>query len=154
MDKGFIAVEETVTSGKEITFEPALAHVLAQHFHHATVRGEVDIHWFNGRHPLFSSGLINCLETIRSGLVRPYQTEVSFLGILPDDIAEKSAQHTSGLSLSSSRFFDLHRIFAEVWHGERLKQQPAIGVRIHAHAPASGWGHRRQVGFQLSMAVE
>ena len=33
--------------------------------------------------------------------------------------------------------FNLHREVAEVRHDQRLQQQAAVGVRIHAHAPAA-----------------
>ena len=35
MHEGFIAGEEAVAAGEQIAFEPALAHVLAEHFHDA-----------------------------------------------------------------------------------------------------------------------
>src|ERR1700722_15902661 len=37
VDKGLIAGEETVPSGEQISLEPALAEMLAEYLHHATV---------------------------------------------------------------------------------------------------------------------
>ena len=34
----FVAGKETVASSQQISFEPTLTHVLAQHFHHAAIR--------------------------------------------------------------------------------------------------------------------
>ena len=41
VDEGLVAGEEAVPAGEQIAFEPALAHMLAQHFHHAAVGREV-----------------------------------------------------------------------------------------------------------------
>ena len=35
VDEGLVAGEEAVAAGEQIALEPALAHVLAEHFHHA-----------------------------------------------------------------------------------------------------------------------
>ena len=43
VDERFIAGEEAVASGKEITFKPALAQVLAQHLHDAAIGGELGV---------------------------------------------------------------------------------------------------------------
>ena len=37
VDERFVAGEKTVAAGEQITFEPALTHVLAQHFHDPAV---------------------------------------------------------------------------------------------------------------------
>ena len=37
VDERFVAREEAVATGEQITFHPALTHVLAQHFHYAAV---------------------------------------------------------------------------------------------------------------------
>jgi len=37
VDKGLVAGEEPVTPGKEIPFQPTLARVFAEDFHHPTV---------------------------------------------------------------------------------------------------------------------
>src|SRR5690242_5073944 len=43
VNKGFVATEEAVASGKEVAFEPALAHVLAEDLHDPAGGAEVDI---------------------------------------------------------------------------------------------------------------
>ena len=43
MNKGFVATEEAMPASKQITFEPSLALMLTQYFHHASVRREVVI---------------------------------------------------------------------------------------------------------------
>src|SRR5215472_13820962 len=41
VDESFVAGEESVASGKEIAFQPTLAHVLAQHLENAAVPREI-----------------------------------------------------------------------------------------------------------------
>ena len=41
VDEGFVAGEEAVPAGEQIAFEPALAHVFAEHFHDAAVRRDM-----------------------------------------------------------------------------------------------------------------
>ena len=41
MNEAFVAGEKTVTSGEQITFQPALAHVLTQDFHDTPVWRQV-----------------------------------------------------------------------------------------------------------------
>ncbi len=40
MNKCLIAVEQPVTSGEQVTFQPAFALMLAQHLHHASLGSE------------------------------------------------------------------------------------------------------------------
>ena len=40
VDERFVGVEQAVPAGQQIAFEPALALMLAEHFHHAAVRRE------------------------------------------------------------------------------------------------------------------
>ena len=37
VDECFVAGEKAVPPGEQITFEPSLAHVLAENFHHAAI---------------------------------------------------------------------------------------------------------------------
>ena len=41
MDEGLVAGEKAVAAGEQIAFEPTLAHVFAEHFHHAAIGCDV-----------------------------------------------------------------------------------------------------------------
>ncbi len=43
--EGFVAGEEAVAAGQQIAFEPAFAHVFAEHFHDPAVRRDVIVVW-------------------------------------------------------------------------------------------------------------
>ena len=45
VNERFIAGEEAVTSRQQVAFEPSLAQMLAEHFHDASLRGEVLVGW-------------------------------------------------------------------------------------------------------------
>ena len=65
-----VARKKPVAAGEQVSFEPALAEMLAQDFHDAAVDAEIDVDVFKACHPLLSAGLVNCIETVRGGLVR------------------------------------------------------------------------------------
>src|SRR6476620_9557330 len=70
MDECLVAREKSVTAGEQVSFEPALAEMLAQDFHHATVDAEVYVDVFNTRHPRLPTSLVDRVETVRGGLIR------------------------------------------------------------------------------------
>ena len=43
-----------MASGEQITLKPALAHVLAEHFHDPAVPAEINIDRFDAGHPLLA----------------------------------------------------------------------------------------------------
>jgi hypothetical protein len=51
VDKGFVAREQAVAAGQQVAFEPALAKVFAEHLHHATLPGEMDVVRLDLLHP-------------------------------------------------------------------------------------------------------
>ena len=65
-----VARKEPMAASEQVSFEPALAEVLAQDFHDAAVDAEVDVDVLKARHPLLSTGLVDRIETVRGGLIR------------------------------------------------------------------------------------
>ena len=51
VDEGLVAGEEAVAAGQQIAFEPALALVLAEHLHHASVGREMVVVRITSRRP-------------------------------------------------------------------------------------------------------
>ena len=64
MDKGFIAREQTVATREQIAFQPALAQVLAQHLHDATLRREMNVIGLDPLHPYAIGYLEHVVQTI------------------------------------------------------------------------------------------
>src|SRR5690348_17784333 len=71
VDEGFVTRKEAMTAGQQVAFQPALAHVLAEHLHDAAVASEVLIDWNNRFHPLFAGCVIQSLKAVGRGLVWP-----------------------------------------------------------------------------------
>ena len=76
VDERLVAGEQAVAAGEQVSFKPALAQVLAQHLHDAAVDAEIDVDVFDARHPLLAAGLVDRIETVRGGFVRPEQAEI------------------------------------------------------------------------------
>src|SRR5260370_42294327 len=70
-----VARKKSVPAGEQVSFEPALAEVLAQDFHDAALDAEVDVDVLYASHPLLSAGLVDRLKTIRDGLIRTEQAK-------------------------------------------------------------------------------
>src|SRR6185437_4232791 len=71
MGEGLVAGEQAMTPGEQVTFKPALAHVLTQHFHDTAGGAEVNVNVFNPGHPLLGTGFVDSVETVRGRLVWP-----------------------------------------------------------------------------------
>ncbi len=97
VDESFVAREEPVSSCKQISLKPSLAHVFAQHFCDAPFMTEVFIDLKNLLHPLFIGCLIQCLKSIRCSLVRAENAEVPGIQILLHHVAQEDAHHARGL---------------------------------------------------------
>ena len=140
VDEGLVAGEEAMTAGEQIAFEPALAHVFAQHFHHAAGLRKVFIDGQRLGHPgsLPVPVITSCrrLEAVSSGP----KTRKFFVSMLASITAcsmwpRMRVDSTSSLPAA----LDLDGEIAEVGHLQRLQEQAAVGVGVHAHAqPALG----------------
>ena len=81
VDEGFVTGEQTVPTGQQIAFEPTLAEMFAQHLHHATFVGEMNVVRFDVLHPGAVGHLENRVEPVRGGFVRAHDSEIARLGI-------------------------------------------------------------------------
>src|SRR5436309_14623435 len=102
VDESFIAGKEPVAAGEQIPFEPSLAHVLAQHFHHASVRRDMFIGEQNLRCRYPAGDLKDRGKPVRSGLIRSHDAEVPGTLIFLEHVAQKASQNTRGLLIDSA----------------------------------------------------
>ena len=51
VDEGLVAGEQAVPAGEQISFQPALAEMLAQDLHHAAVLGQMNVVGLDALHP-------------------------------------------------------------------------------------------------------
>ena len=133
--------------GEQIAFEPALAHVLAEHFHHAAVRAKMCRP--SARFPsmkilsVTSNRASRRFDAVSSG---PKTRKFFGVGVELHHIAQKSPMY-------ARRFRDRRR---PAWGPERrnrgsrasadrFSSSPAVGVRIGAHAARRPWAQVRPI---------
>ena len=113
VDEGLVAVEEPVTARQQIALQPALAQVLGQDLHHATVRAQVLV----GRARVSASqarlgDLEHVVEPVRRGLVGAEEAEVR--RVLRHDVAEETPRATRVASRGRRcRLRHLDRVLAD-----------------------------------------
>ena len=64
MDEGLVAGEQAVSSGEQISLEPALAEMFAQDLHDPAVLGQMDVVGFDALHPHPFGGLEHRIEPV------------------------------------------------------------------------------------------
>jgi len=80
-----------------------------------------------------------------AGLIRPKHAEVLLRHVRLHHRMKQASQHPRRFHILLSAALDLYGIIAEVWHLQRLQQQPAFECRISCHAQPSLWRNLSQV---------
>ena len=97
MDEGLVAVQQAVTTGEQVAFEPAFDGVFAEHLHHASVRsdlGSVGVFRKCLREPGLAAGLVDSVELVGGVLVRAEHAEGRH--VTPHDLAEECGERRGG----------------------------------------------------------
>ena len=133
-----IAVEEPVPPGQQISFQPALALVLAEHrVQHATGgREEFVILYFAGL-PLTVGDFKDRAQEIRERLIGTEDAEITLILIQRGHVAEEVTQHEGILSFHGAGRRHTHRMGVEIRHAQVAEENSAVGVRISAHPPVA-----------------
>ena len=93
VDERLVARKEPVPAGEQISFEPALALMLAEHFHHTAVGAEMIVLGIDLGHVTAVGHFQHVLPAVRVILVGAEEAEVLALQILLHDVAEELAHH-------------------------------------------------------------
>src|ERR1700678_3809050 len=93
VDEGFVAREKAMTSGEEISFEPALAQMLAQHLHDAPRDAEIDVDIFDFGHPFLAGDLVDGVQPVRRRLVRAKKPKIPLVEIELHHVATKISEN-------------------------------------------------------------
>ena len=143
-NEGLIAVEQPVPPGQQISFQPTLALVLAEHRvqHASGGREEFIIFYFPGV-PLTVGDFKNRAQEIRERLIGTEDTEITLILIQLGHVTQELTQHERILAVNGAGRRHIHRVVAEVRHAQVAQQNAAVGVRIGAHPPVA---LRRQLG--------
>ena len=133
VNESLVAGKETVTAGKQISFEPALAHVLAQDFDHAAVAGQIFVDWKNRFQPLFFVASYNNssrFDAVSSGpkTRKFFDSRLSFITSRrnPPSTRVDSASAVPGVGTSTA-------YLRKSGMTQIVQQDSAIRVRIGAH---------------------
>src|SRR5688572_6656243 len=114
VNERLVAAEEPMASGEQIAFQPSLTLVLTQHFHDASVSGDmrVAIQDLRARH---AGGHIQYIvPAIRSRFIGTEDAEVAALRIELHDIADECALYTRGLGVDRAWLLHLDSERAEI----------------------------------------
>ena len=93
VDKGLIAVEQPVSTGEQISFEPSFALMLAEHLHDPAFGCEKFIVVLGPGLPLPIGDLKNGVQAVGKRLVGAEDPEIPLLFIEFDHIAQELSQH-------------------------------------------------------------
>src|SRR5579862_4956298 len=113
--ESFVAGKETMASREEVSFEHSLKRVLTQHFDHAAVRRNLTAVAVLGEEfldPEFLRGLVNRVQPIGGGLIRPKHSKV--LHIKLHHIAQKDPKRFSISSLDLPGLLHSLRVVAKI----------------------------------------
>ena len=143
-----------MTASEEITFEPSLAHVFAQDFHHATVFREIYVGFEDRLHKNFIGHFIQGIQAIRGCLIRADHTEIFRIRVQTHHFAKQLSQGASGFKRLGSRLVDLESKIAKIRHGQIAQQQTAIGMKIRTHATVAGGSQFRKLGPKFAIFIE
>ena len=154
VNERFVAGEEAVPAREQITFEPALALVLAQHFHHAAIGREIVVVIEPLRHPGAVRDFQRVLPAVRVVLVGAEQAEVFALHVQLHHVAEKFAHHARGLGVGGAGLLHFDGVFAEIGHAQIAQEQAAIAMRVGTHAAFALGRDFGQFRFEAAIGVE
>ena len=120
--------------GQEVTFEPALTQVLAEHFHHSTIRRDVIVDFDGSAEKAAVLDVEYAVQSVRIGLVRAEHAEVRLLGIARKDVPQQGSKGTRRFVALDGGSWDVERIAAESRQVKFYQELAAVGVRIGAHS--------------------
>src|SRR5690348_1691964 len=154
VNKSLIAGKEAMPTSKEITFEPALAHVFAQDFHYAAIWREVFVSIKQLLHEYFRGGFINCVKSIGGGLVGSKYAKIRGIQVCFHHIAKKLSKYPRRFRLNCSGFGNVHGVRAKIRHRQIAKESSAIRMWVSSHSALAFWREIFQFLQQISLRIK
>src|ERR1039458_7564587 len=103
VDERFVTGKETVAPREQITFQPALAHVLTEHLQHTAMLREMFINRQDRLHPQLIGRVVKRLQSVRRRLIRTEDAEVFRVDVQLHHITQESAEDACGLRILGAR---------------------------------------------------
>ena len=116
--KGFVAREQPMPAGEQISLEPTLAKLLAQHFHHSAVWRNVYIAFEYRCCRNAISHFKQCVQTVGARLVRTHHSEVCTVIIQLHHVAQIAPEDFCSFGVCLARHCEGRRICPEVGQNE------------------------------------
>src|ERR1700730_15572207 len=110
MDESLIAREKAVAPSEQVTLEPALAHVLTEHFHDASRGGLILVSGQKGFHQDLAGHFVESIEPVGSGFIRTEYPEVLRFQVQLHAVAQESTEHPGCFCQLRTRLRNLHRV--------------------------------------------
>src|SRR4051812_4966616 len=98
MDERLVTGKEAMTAGKEIPLEPPLAHVLAQHLHHAAIRRNMLVGFKNLACERSPGSLEAGAQAVGFRFIRAKHPEVPAVSAEFKYVTQKSPHHSGGFA--------------------------------------------------------
>jgi hypothetical protein len=154
MDESLVAVEDSMPSGEQIALEPALALVLAEHFHHTTGGREKLVVRHGPGIPLALGRFEEGLQAVGECLVGAKDPKIPLLIIQLRHIAQETPEHMRVADAAHPWRGHIDSVLAEIRQPQIAEHNAAVGVGIRAHAPFTPGGKFGQFRFQASALIE
>ena len=125
-------------SGEQITLQPTLALVLAEHrVEHASGGREEFIILYCPGVPLAIGYFEDRAQEIRERFIGTEDPEIALILIELDHVTQKLTQHERILGVDGAGRRHFYRVDAEVRHSQVAQQNAAVRVGIGAHPPVA-----------------
>ncbi len=133
--EGLVGGEEAVAAGEEVPLQPALADVFGQDLHDPAVAGQVPVRVLRQPLPGLPRDLVQVVQPVGGGLVRPDDPEVPALGGVVHDLGEEVPEDAGRFVEGAAGLVDGDGVRVE--RGQRERSQQASSVRVRDRAEAA-----------------
>ena len=143
-----------MAASEKVALEPALALVLAEHFHDAPGGRQKFVVGHGRGVPLAFGRFEEGFQAIGERLVGAKHAEVPLLAVQLRHVAQEAPEHMRVADAAHPRRGHGLRVVAEIRHAQVAQQHSAVGVGIRAHAPFALGRKFGQLRFQAALLVE
>ena len=116
VDERLVTGEKSVAAGEQVTFEPALALMFAQHLHDPSIGRDVIVVGDDFSGGATVGDLEHRVPAVRRCLVRAEHAEVS--GVELQNVPDELALHPRRFGVNQARLRHLDGVFAKVGHAQ------------------------------------
>ncbi len=154
VDERLVAIEKPMPPREEVAFKPALALVLAKHFHHASSGREKFVVRLGCGVPLALGHFEQSFQAVGEGLVGTEDPKIPLLNVQFRHISQERPEHMRVTYTPYARRGHVGGIVAEIRQPQVAQQNAAVGVGIRTHAAFAFGCEFGQFRFQTALLVK